>query len=1064
MNRVASKFRIVLFVAIAALGSMAISGSVYAGGDEIEYNDKGIDETIFSLNDIMFYQQCPADDGTSEICGSNQNYAGEQVFTDKQMEALKANQPFYEKAANEYGFPWQIIAVIHTREHGLARSNPDNGQGVYQFYSAERRAACKGGDFTPGKVSDEQFQIQTNCAAEAIKNSYGKGYDLNTDDGVKNMFFSYNGRAQAYIDQALRLGFSKAEANNGEGSPYVMNRYDAKREPSSTWGQIKKDGGSIEYPANNDFGAFVYYKAITCDGSTVNPDDSAGTSDDSYSSIDAGGASSSSSSGSSSAGNSNAQKIAEAALKIAWPKGSSKSDYDKNQGGKPTEEMKEVWKEQDTYDSNISHGPDCGYFVQTVIAGSGVDPDYNKESKGHASPTIDDWAKAHPSNWEVIDFDDADSSKLQSGDIIWAHGGGGTGFHTWIVADIDGELYEVEASYTNKLWGRVSTKVGKTSRFGDDQIIIRAKGGSCNSCVQGSLNINGMGACLAWPLGTDKEKYTLASGKVLESMLTSPGVTDEFPGTGAPTKEAQIAWVKTMYDGDTDLYDGSVYSWRYGAYCCGFTALVVRYSGVDEHFSGALSTGGYEQVNYAKRHSDIWDVHEWNGEKSDLQGGDVLVSATHSWMVVEDESGEMYRSEAGLTSRTFGHIGKYSGGGGGLVYVIRAKNAKNSNAGVSVTGDMSASSLTGTMTNSGKGNHDIGASAIELAWPESDLKGSENYKKKPTDKFLKVYTDIGGKKVEGVAEKNGRSCDYFAHTVIVYAGLGDEKDFPWTLSKMYPYLASNNDWEEVQMSNPRKTSEYKSGDVIIFLGPNGSPWHVGIYAETEDGKGHVVQASHSDEKDPGYFGVVKDTYNITSNTDFASIKVYRNKNNKKTTADCNICDDGKNNESGGVLKDGGFDSVEEAENAVMKEYRDMWNNNNKASSKYFINVGCNGVLINNCPSFVRYFVNKYGNKTWKGATGHGKDVAANVASHFGIGTTKTPNAYAVFSGPGTGWEGHTGIVLGVNTAKGKIIIGEAGCGSGLDFIHAKERNLSDYNNGKYTFTENLNSVLKKGAI
>ena len=69
----------------------------------------------------------------------------------------------------------------------------------------------------------------------------------------------------------------------------------------------------------------------------------------------------------------------------------------------------------------------------------------------------------------------------------------------------------------------------------------------------------------------------------------------------------------------------------------------------------------------------------------------------------------------------------------------------------------------------------------------------------------------------------------------------------------------------------------------------------------------------------------------------------------------------------------------------------------------------------------------------------------------------------MFSGPGTGWEGHTGIVLGVNTESNKIIIGEAGCGSGLDFIHAKEKDLSSYNNGAYTFT-NLNSVLKQGSL
>ena len=48
-----------------------------------------------------------------------------------------------------------------------------------------------------------------------------------------------------------------------------MNRADQKRDPTveptksnKTWGQIKKDFSSIEYPANEDYGAFVVYCAI----------------------------------------------------------------------------------------------------------------------------------------------------------------------------------------------------------------------------------------------------------------------------------------------------------------------------------------------------------------------------------------------------------------------------------------------------------------------------------------------------------------------------------------------------------------------------------------------------------------------------------------------------------------------------------------------------------------------------------------------------------------------------------------------------------------------------------
>src|SRR5690606_8848589 len=100
------------------------------------------------------------------------------------------------------------------------------------------------------------------------------GKNLQTPDNVKYTFFAYNGAAKPYIDQAIALDFSEEEAANGEGSPYVMNRYDAKRDPTiepvksdESWGQIKSDGGSIEYPANSSpRGAFVYYNALTTGG------------------------------------------------------------------------------------------------------------------------------------------------------------------------------------------------------------------------------------------------------------------------------------------------------------------------------------------------------------------------------------------------------------------------------------------------------------------------------------------------------------------------------------------------------------------------------------------------------------------------------------------------------------------------------------------------------------------------------------------------------------------------------------------------------------------------------
>ena len=90
----------------------------------------------FAQNNILFYDPSGGYSNCNNVGGgNNQNYAGATIYSEAQLEAIKANMPFYQKAAEAYGFPWQILAVIHTREHGLLRSNPENGEGVYQLHT-----------------------------------------------------------------------------------------------------------------------------------------------------------------------------------------------------------------------------------------------------------------------------------------------------------------------------------------------------------------------------------------------------------------------------------------------------------------------------------------------------------------------------------------------------------------------------------------------------------------------------------------------------------------------------------------------------------------------------------------------------------------------------------------------------------------------------------------------------------------------------------------------------------------------------------------------------------------
>ncbi|HMQ95611.1 MAG TPA: hypothetical protein PKD19_00145 [Candidatus Saccharibacteria bacterium] len=191
------------------------------------------------------------------------DYAGKEIFTTQELALIEKHKPFYIKAAEEYSIPWEMLAVVHYRETRLSRTNHSNGQGIYQDYEK------KGGPYPAGeKVSDEEFQRQTNYAAKILVEKAGKmkgELKNNSSDAVKYTFFGYNGRAKVYKTQAKNLGFTDEQAELGEGSPYVMNKADAKRDPNTNgdkWGQIKTDGGSIKYPANQDHGAFVMYASI----------------------------------------------------------------------------------------------------------------------------------------------------------------------------------------------------------------------------------------------------------------------------------------------------------------------------------------------------------------------------------------------------------------------------------------------------------------------------------------------------------------------------------------------------------------------------------------------------------------------------------------------------------------------------------------------------------------------------------------------------------------------------------------------------------------------------------
>lgn len=230
-------------------------------------------------------------DGTASVTGDkNIGYDGtSQIWTEDELAKVEQFKPFYVIAADEADIPWQMIATIHRNESAQGKENPSNGQGIYQFY------AGNGGPYPTGPVDDEEFQRQTTFAANFIQDKSQANHSANAgpitksgtaDNVIKDTFYSYNGRG-GYDSQAVALGFTE-EGQGFEGSPYVMNRADLKRDPTveptksnGTWGQVKLDNGPIEYPANSHWGTWVQYAALAGidggGGGDCNPDSVSGS-------------------------------------------------------------------------------------------------------------------------------------------------------------------------------------------------------------------------------------------------------------------------------------------------------------------------------------------------------------------------------------------------------------------------------------------------------------------------------------------------------------------------------------------------------------------------------------------------------------------------------------------------------------------------------------------------------------------------------------------------------------------------------------------------------------------
>jgi hypothetical protein len=235
--------------------------------------------------------ECTTTTPPTTDANSNLDYAGRPILDQGQLASIAQYKSIYEQAADQANIPWEMLAAVHYREDSLKLVNPPNDEGVYQIVNATSIHPDQPNLYAPGPINSQQFLQETIDSANFIQSKVSSNdtgdqtlttstTDTNT---IKDTFFGYNGRAPAYIKQAAQNGFDP-NTQGFEGSSYVMNKADAKRDAAAlppnetTWGWLP-DGKTMTYPSmgsvDEQYGAFVVYADLaminpgqSCDGST----------------------------------------------------------------------------------------------------------------------------------------------------------------------------------------------------------------------------------------------------------------------------------------------------------------------------------------------------------------------------------------------------------------------------------------------------------------------------------------------------------------------------------------------------------------------------------------------------------------------------------------------------------------------------------------------------------------------------------------------------------------------------------------------------------------------------
>lgn len=174
-------------------------------------------------------------------------------LNEKELRTVFDQRAVYFKAQSLTGIPWEMLAALHFRERSLARASnpmqfdprPDATTRRHLYSKFSTLSQIDTNMFVSTGV--DNFQCAVVLAACFLKHKREMHHikpDYSDDEVVKELFWSYNGRAYGGYDR----------------SPYVMNGYDKQHENMVIKGTI--DGVPIEPKADPRPGAYTVFKQI----------------------------------------------------------------------------------------------------------------------------------------------------------------------------------------------------------------------------------------------------------------------------------------------------------------------------------------------------------------------------------------------------------------------------------------------------------------------------------------------------------------------------------------------------------------------------------------------------------------------------------------------------------------------------------------------------------------------------------------------------------------------------------------------------------------------------------